>query len=255
MKRTILAFCALAITFANPTSAQQPAPRSEGEWWRSGVCYHVFVRSFFDSDGDGIGDLRGLIQKLDYINDGNPETQGDLGANCIWLMPVAQSPSYHGYDVKNYYHIERGYGSNEDFKQLMAEAHRRGIRVIVDLVLNHSSTEHPYFKAALLDPASPFREWYQFSATQPDVRGPWGQEVWYRSPFRDEYYFALFFHAMPDLNLGNPEVTAEARNIARYWLQEMGVDGFRFDAVTHFFEEGEQMKHVPRTHEWLRDYA
>ncbi len=177
MKRTLLAFCVLAIILAPQAPAQQPTPSTGTEWWREAVCYHVFVRSFFDSDGDGIGDLRGLTQKLDYINDGNPATQSDLGANCIWLMPVAQSPSYHGYDVKNYYHIERGYGSNEDFRQLMAEAHRRGIRIIIDLVLNHSSSEHPWFKDALLYPSSPYRDWYHFTATKPEYRGPWGQEV------------------------------------------------------------------------------
>jgi alpha-amylase len=253
MIRLFRALCAVALLYPVSAVAQQAAPGSE--WWRDAVCYQVFVRSFFDSDGDGTGDIRGLIQRLDYINDGNPATRTDLGANCIWLMPVAQSPSYHGYDVVNYYHVERSYGTTEDFRQLMAEARRRGIRVIVDLVLNHSSSEHPYFKHALLFPDSPYREWYQFSPTNPDTRGPWGQEVWYRSPIRDEYYFALFFHAMPDLNLDHPAVNAKTRDVARYWLEEMGVDGFRLDAVAHLFEDGEVMKHSPRNHPWLRDYA
>src|SRR5207247_10358955 len=117
------------------------------------VCYEVFVRSFYDSNGDGIGDLNGVTQKLDYINDGNPVTRRDLGARCIWLMPVAESPSYHGYDVSNYYRVEPDYGTNDDFKRLVAAAHRRGIHVLVDRVLNHASREPPYFQDALHNPA------------------------------------------------------------------------------------------------------
>jgi alpha-amylase len=253
MNRILLALCAALVVLVHPAAAQQATPGTE--WWRSSVCYQVFVRSFFDSDGDGTGDLRGLIQKLDHINDGDPSTRRDLGADCIWLMPIAQSPSYHGYDVKNYYHVERSYGTNQDFRDLMTEAHRRGIRVIVDLVPNHSSNQHPFFKDALLNPASQYRTWYQFSPTDPGTRGPWGQQVWHRNPLRDEYYFGLFIVHMPDLNLANPAVTEEMKNVARYWLQEMGVDGFRIDAVAHLFEEGTQMKHVPQNHAWLRDYA
>jgi glycosidase len=137
----------------------------------------VFVRSFADANGDGIGDLRGLTSRLDYINDGDPRTTRDLGANCIWLMPVAQSPSYHGYDVTDYYTVESDYGTNADFRQLMAEAHKRGIRVIVDFVPNHSSSEHPYFQAALRDTTSPYRAWYRFSRTKPAQIGPWGQPI------------------------------------------------------------------------------
>jgi len=133
-------------------------------WTRGAVCYEVFVRSFYDSDGDGIGDLNGLRQKLDYINDGTPGTARDLGARCIWLMPVAESPSYHGYDVTNYYRVEPDYGTNDDFKRLVAEAHRRGIRVLVDLVLNHASSEHPFFQDALRNPGSPYRSWFRWSA-------------------------------------------------------------------------------------------
>src|SRR5215216_3577608 len=127
-------------------TAQPAATPATSAWKRGAVCYEIFVRSFYDSDGDGIGDLNGLTQKLDYINDGNPRTQRDLSADCIWLMPVAESPSYHGYDVSNYYRVEPDYGTNDDFKRFMAAAHRRGIRVLVDLVLNHASSEHPYFQ-------------------------------------------------------------------------------------------------------------
>src|SRR5947209_8476193 len=135
--------CVTVAPLAPSAAAQTPSPA----WTRGAVCYEVFVRSFYDSDGDGIGDLNGLIAKLDYINDGNPASKRDLGASCIWLMPIAQSPSYHGYDVSDYYRVEPAYGTNDDFKHLVAEAHRRGIKVLVDMVLNHSSSEHPYFQA------------------------------------------------------------------------------------------------------------
>jgi len=170
------------------------------------VCYEIFVRSFFDSNGDGIGDLRGLTQKLDYVNDGNPRTHRDLGARCVWLMPVAESPSYHGYDVSNYYRVEPDYGTNEDFKRFIAAAHKRGIHVLVDMVLNHASSEHPYFKEALRDTASPYRSWFRFSSTKPEQKGPWGQEVWHKSPVSDEYYYGVFWAGMPDLNYDTPAV-------------------------------------------------
>jgi alpha-amylase len=224
------------------------------EWRRAGVCYEVFVRSFYDSDGDGVGDFRGLIQKLDYINDGDPTTDGDLGATCVWLMPIAQSPSYHGYDVTNYYHVNREYGTTEDFRAFMAEAHRRGIHVVVDLVLNHLSREHPIFKSALLDAGSPYRDWFVWSPAVRPSPG-WEAPVWHRVPDRDEYYYGLFWGGMPDFNLAHADVTAKLRDVSRYWLEEMGVDGFRLDAVAHFFEgPAGEWKHDPAVHPWLRDY-
>ena len=231
-----------------------PAPTADGGGWAgSGVCYEIFVRSFSDSDGDGVGDFNGLTSKLDYINDGNPSTRKDLGANCIWLMPIAQSPSYHGYDVTNYYEVKRDYGTLADFKRFMSEAHRRGIRVLVDLVLNHSSSEHPYFQSALLDSASPYRDWYLWSPTQKRAKG-WDAPVWHRSPFRDEYYYGLFWSGMPDLNLGNPAVKAETERIARFWLNDMKVDGFRIDAVGHLFEAPDTVRNASANNPWLRDY-
>ena len=263
MYRTILR-SALAIASACTNAARQAAPAMAAgrelagptQWKQGAVCYEVFVRSFKDSDGDGIGDLQGLIQKLDYINDGNPSSQRDLGARCIWLMPIAASPTYHGYDATDYYRVEHEYGTNDDFRQLVREAHRRGIRVLVDMVLNHASNDHPYFKDALMDPASPYRSWFRWSPTKPDVKGPWGQEVWHKSPMRDEYYYGVFWSGMPDLNYENPAVREEAKRIATFWLREMGADGFRLDAIPYLVEDGNDgLTGTAGTHQLLREYA
>ncbi|MCX7707510.1 MAG: alpha-amylase family glycosyl hydrolase [Anaerolineae bacterium] len=233
-----------------PTSAAE-APYA---WWNDRVFYEIFVRSFYDSNGDGIGDLAGLIEKLDYLNDGDPMTTDDLGVTGIWLMPVAQSPSYHGYDVTDYYTVEQDYGSNEDFKRLIAEAHRRDIKVIVDLVLNHTSNQHPWFIASASGPNSDKRDWYIWSAKDDGSRAPWqgGGPVWHKRG--DAYYFGLFWEGMPDLNYRNPEVTAEMQRVARFWLEEMGVDGFRLDAVRHLVEEGTTYAGAPATHRWLAQF-
>jgi glycosidase len=203
------------------------------------VCYEVFVRSFYDGNGDGIGDLRGLTQKLDYI--------AGLGADCVWLMPVAESPSYHGYDVTNYYKIEPDYGTNDDFKAFVAAAHQRHIRVLVDLVLNHASRDHPFFLEALRDTTSPYRSWFRWSKT--------GGNNWHKSPVRDEYYYGFFWSGMPDLNFENPAVLEEAKRVSRYWLDSLGVDGFRLDAIRHLIEVGDQNANTPGTHAVLRDYG
>lgn len=215
-------------------------------WTRGGTCYEIFVRSFYDSNGDGIGDLNGVTAKLGYVD--------SLGANCIWLMPVAASPSYHGYDVSDYYRVEPAYGTNADFQRLTAEAHRRGIRVLVDMVLNHSSNQHPHFQEALRDTASPYRAWYRFSPT-PLGKGPWGQEAWRKSPVRDEYYWGDFSSGMPDLNYDTPAVREEANRIATFWLTEMGADGFRLDAVPYLVEDGPCLIGCPGTHAVLHEYA
>lgn len=240
-----------ALTCANPPIRTQ-AGSDPPQWWRDGVCYEIFVRSFADSDGDGIGDLRGLTARLDYINDGNPDSAVDLGANCIWLMPISTSMSYHGYDVVDYYHVNPPYGTDEDFRQLVREAHRRGIRVIVDFVPNHSASENPYFRSALQGPASPYRDWYRWSAAKPAEPGPWGQQAWHKSPVRDEYYYGVFWHEMPDLNYQTPAVLNEMKNVTRHWLTDMGADGFRFDAIPYLVEEGGQLKHTRGTHDVLR---
>ncbi|MBW3552947.1 MAG: DUF3459 domain-containing protein [Gemmatimonadetes bacterium] len=252
MHRTLSTLGALLALSAASAHAQQPGARTA---WSGDVCYEVFVRSFQDSDGDGVGDLRGLTQKLDYINDGDPATDADLGATCMWLMPIMPSPSYHSYDVTNYYDINRDYGTLADFRAFMDAAHERGIRVLIDLVLNHISSEHPYFKDALLDRDSPYRDWFVWSPETRPAPG-WSAPVWHRVPGRDEYYYGLFWSGMPDYDLANPEVKAELHRVARFWLEDVGVDGFRIDAVGHFFEgpDGE-WKHGPGTHAWLREFS
>lgn len=234
---------------ALPTHAQPVAP-----WVQGATCYEVFVRSFRDSDGDGVGDLKGLIGALDYINDGDPRSTRSLGARCLWLMPIMETPSYHGYDVSDYYRVARVYGTNDDLKRLVAESHKRGIKVLVDMVLNHASSEYPPFQSALRDPASPYRSWFRFSPT----RGPnnrWGNNNWHRSPVRDEYYYGFFWRGMPDLNYEGPGALSEMKKVASFWLNEMGVDGFRLDAVRYLVEDGSTVDDTPGTHAVLREYG
>ena len=248
--RSLWGALVLVLVVAQDAGAQPTLP----SWTRGAVCYEIFVRSFFDSDGDGVGDFNGLTQKLDYISDGNPATQRDLGARCVWLMPVMPSPSYHGYDATDYYRINPEYGTEEDFKRFVAAAHSRGIRVLIDMVLNHASSEHPYFKESLLDPQSPFRAWWRF-APAPQGQGPWGNVAWHKNPYRDEHYYGVFWHGMPDLNYEHAPVREEAKKVATFWLREMGVDGFRLDAIPYLVEEGGRLAGTPATHAFFREYA
>lgn len=256
-KTGVLAIACVAVACSSSTTSREVAglPGATPQSWRNGVCYEVFVRSFADADGDGVGDLRGLISRLDYINDGNPRSTTDLGASCVWLMPIAASSSYHGYDVTDYYHVDPRYGTDNDFRELVKAAHKRGIHIIVDFVPNHSSSENPWFQSALQDPTSPYRSWYRWSATNPNQPGPWGQVAWHKSPLRDEYYYGVFWHGMPDLNYGAPALLEEMQKVTSYWLKEMGVDGFRFDAIPYLVEDGNQLKHTRGTHEVLHAFG
>lgn len=251
--RTLLAAGLIAggasVAAAQKTSQQTLPP----EWTHGATCYEVMVRSFQDSDGDGIGDFKGLISRLDYINDGNPNSTRSIGARCIWLTPFTASPSYHGYDATDYYTVAKEYGSNADFKRFVMEAHKRGIKVLFDLVLNHVSSQHPWFQSALRDTASPYRNWFIWSKTPTPVKN-WGGTVWAKSPVRDEYYYGIFWSGMPDLNYENPAVVKEAEKIGKYWLTEMGVDGFRFDAIPYLVETDGVVAHTPGTHRLLHDY-
>ncbi|MEM7621616.1 MAG: alpha-amylase family glycosyl hydrolase [Planctomycetota bacterium] len=240
-----------------PAPAAQRYDAAPEGWWQDAVFYEVFVRSFADSTSgplanDGVGDLRGLIERLDYLNDGDPETHDDLGVDGIWLMPITDSPSYHGYDTTDYRLVEPDYGTNEDFVALMEACRARGIRVVIDLVLNHLSSDHPWFKAALDgDPAK--RDWFIWRDEDPGFRGPWNQPVWHRAP-DGAYYYGCFWGGMPDLDYENAEVSAAMLDVVRFWLEDMGVDGFRMDAIRHLIEAGAVQDNTPATHAWLREY-
>lgn len=217
-------------------------------WWNDAVFYEIFVRSFFDTDGDGIGDFNGLIEKLDYLNDGDPETDDDLGITGIWLMPIHPSPSYHGYDVTDYKGVNSQFGTMNQFKTFVEEAQSRGIRVIIDFVLNHSSSQHPWFINSRNNVPG-YRDYYRWRTSHPGYNGPWGQPVWHQHS--SGFYYGLFWGGMPDINFDHDPVKDKLFEAAQFWLNDVGVDGFRLDAVTYIFEDGSQLEHVEETfHFW-----
>ncbi|MBW6473375.1 MAG: hypothetical protein K0B14_09650 [Anaerolineaceae bacterium] len=228
-------------------------PQHNYLWWNDVVFYEIFVRSFYDSDGDGVGDFQGLISKLDYLNDGDPYTKDDLGITGIWLMPIFPSTSYHGYDVIDYRVVNPEFGSMEDFNEFLEEAHKRNIKVIIDFVVNHTSIEHPWFEEARSNQESPFRDWYIWAAEKPTYKGPWGQEVWHFN-YDNSYYYGVFWSGMPDLNFKNNQVTNEVFDIVEFWLKDIGVDGFRIDGALHLIEDGQVQKNTDATHEWFRAF-
>lgn len=195
----------------------------------TGVYYEIFVRSFSDSNGDGIGDLQGVTNKLDYLK--------DLGIKGIWLMPIQPSPSYHGYDVTDYYNVNPQYGTMDDMRKLLDEAHKRGIKVIMDQVFNHTSSKHPWFTDSAKGKDSKYRDWYIWaedkglSTSEP---GAWGQQAWHR--LGNSNYLSIFWEGMPDLNMDNPDVRKELVQVGQFWLKQ-GVDGFRLDAAKHVYED------------------
>jgi len=250
---TLFILPVLVLSLYAPAAMAQEA---DAPWWNHTTFYQVFVRSFADaSDGalacDGVGDLQGLLDRLDYLNDGDPNTDTDLGVTGLWLMPLMESPSYHGYDIVDYYTVDQEYGSNADFKRLIDAAHARGIKVILDLVINHTSDAHPWFADGFAYDAD-LRDWYIFRDAAPDWRGPWNQNVWHER--EGVYYYGIFGPHMPDLNFLNPDVTRAVGEISRFWLDEMGADGFRLDAIRHIIEDGPQQENTPATHQWLKAY-
>jgi alpha-amylase len=232
-------------TIQPPTAMPDPYAGTAGfPWWNDTVFYEIFVRSFYDSDGDGVGDFKGITAKLDYLQ--------DLGIKGIWLMPIHPSPSYHGYDVTDYYAVNPDYGTMDDFKRLLEEAHKRDIRIIIDFVMNHSSTKHPWFQSALT-PGSPYHDWYVWSEIDPGKPGPWGQKAWHRAS-NGGYYYAIFWDQMPDLNYENPAVRQEIEKITKYWLEDVGVDGFRIDAVRYVLED-EKLSDSESNHRYLEEWG
>jgi maltose alpha-D-glucosyltransferase / alpha-amylase len=223
-------------------------------WYKNAVFYEVVVRGFADANGDGIGDLQGVTARLDYVQ--------ELGIDCIWLLPIYPSPLRDdGYDVSDFYRIHPDYGTVEDFRTLVEEAHRRGLRVIADLIPNHTSDQNPWFQASR-DPSHPehekYRDWYVWSAT--DQRYQEARIIfldtepsnWTWDETRGAYYWHRFFHHQPDLNYDNPEVQKEMLEVMRHWL-ELGIDGFRVDAVPYLYErEGTNCENLPETHAYLK---
>ena len=238
----ILAACVPAATqTVTPVSTLPFTPTSTPEalqvpWWREAVFYEIFVRSFYDTDGNGIGDFNGITAKLDYLQ--------ELGINAIWLMPIHPSPTYHGYDVINYYAVNSEYGAMQDFKHLLEEAHRRDIRIIIDLVINHTSRQHPWFQDANSNRESKYRDYYVWSESSGNG--------WHQG--QNDFYYAFFCDCMPDLNYLNPDVTMDMLKVTDYWLNEIGVDGFRVDAAKHLIEDGDARENTSATHEWYKDF-
>jgi maltose alpha-D-glucosyltransferase / alpha-amylase len=221
-------------------------------WYKDAVFYEINVRAFYDSNGDGHGDLKGLTQKLDYLH--------DLGVDCIWLMPIYRSPLRDdGYDISDYYNIAETFGSVDDLKTLLQEAHDRNIRIIMDLVLNHTSDEHPWFKASRSDKNSAYRDYYVWSDTDQKYKDTriifldTEPSNWTWDEATGQYYWHRFYASQPDLNFDNPKVQEEMLNVARFWL-DLGVDGFRADAVPYLFErEGTNCENLPETHSYLKN--
>ncbi|MCB2377271.1 T9SS type A sorting domain-containing protein [Hymenobacter sp. BT635] len=233
-----------AVCFATCQTCAPSLTDYSTHWWNDAVFYEIFVRSFYDSNGDGQGDFAGLTQKLDYLNDGNPATTTDLGITGIWLMPMMESPSYHGYDVTNYQATEPDYGTMAQFEAFLAAAHARGIKVIIDLVLNHSSDQHPWFQQAAGSATSSYRDWYRWSATSPGAG--WHQRG-------GSYYYGYFWSGMPDLNWRNPQMKSAMWDATRFWLQK-GVDGYRLDAVKFLVENGTVNENTPETMQVLEEF-
>jgi alpha-amylase len=250
----LVAVAAVAACSGSSSTPQQPLPPNTSGWWRDKVGYEIFVRSFADSGSDGIGDLKGLTQKLDELNDGAPAAStNSLGIDFIWLMPIFPSPSYHGYDVTDYRAVNPDYGTLADFDALVAAAHQRKIRVVLDMVLNHSSAFHPWFTDSASGAAASRRDWYVWNTVDPGwVEQDGTTHPWRRWNPTGSYYYAYFDASMPDLNLRNAAVEAELVDSMKFWLAR-GVDGFRLDAVRYFVENGAAgMMDQPETHAFIQ---
>jgi alpha-glucosidase len=239
-----LGACAQAVvgqtTPANTAHVSNAASSSEQNWWKNAVIYEIYPRSFQDSNGDGIGDLNGITERLDYLK--------KLGVDAIWLTPIYPSPQVDfGYDISDYENIDPKYGTLADFDRLVAEAARRHIRIIMDMVMNHTSDKHKWFLQSRSSRTNPYRDWYMWhdgkgeTATSPgEVPNNWqsdfGHSAWEWDPKTRQYYYHKFYIQQPDLNWNNPKVHEAFKNIIAFWLKR-GVAGFRFDAITTLFED------------------
>jgi len=206
-------------------------------WWQEGVIYQIYPRSFFDSTGNGIGDLPGIIEKLDYLQ--------DLGVDALWLSPFHPSPDKDfGYDVSDHKEVDRKHGTLADFDRLLEECHKRGMRIILDLVLNHTSDQHPWFIESASNKANPKHDWFIWSDTIPNNwLSVFGGKGWTWHEGRGQYYYHMFVKEQPDVNWRNPEVRAAQLDVVRFWL-ERGVDGFRLDVFNVYFKD-EQLRNNP----------
>jgi maltose alpha-D-glucosyltransferase/alpha-amylase len=220
-------------------------------WYKRAVFYEVLIRGFSDSNGDGTGDIRGLTQKLDYLH--------WLGIDCIWLLPIYESPLRDGgYDISDFLKVLPEFGDLGDFVELIEAAHKRGMRIIADLVMNHTSDAHPWFQASRSEPDGPYGDFYVWSDTKlryEDARIIFvdtESSNWTWDPVRQQYYWHRFFSHQPDLNYENPAVQEAMLEVLRFWL-DLGIDGFRLDAIPYLFEEeGTNCENLPRTHEFLK---
>lgn len=230
----VLLVLSLTVVFLT-SCASDPSPDKPDDNY--GNYYEIFVASFYDSNEDGMGDINGIIKKMEYLNDGNSRTDEDLMIDGIWLMPIMPSPSYHKYDVIDYMNVDEAYGTLEDFEKLMEVTEKAKVKVIIDLVVNHSSVEHPWFLSAVeslkKSEDNPYIDYYHFTS-EPDL--PNYHQV---EGLPGYYYEGAFGRHMPDLNLDNDALRQELIDIASFWM-EMGVDGFRLDAVTHYYEGNSQ---------------
>ena len=225
----------------------------EPEWYKDAVIYQIHVRTFLDGNGDGVGDFQGLAQKLDYVQ--------ELGVNAVWLMPFFPSPLRDdGYDIADYRSVHPRYGTLRDFKTFLSIAHDRGIRVIIELVANHTSDQHPWFQESRSSQNNPKRDWYVWSDTDTKYHGTriifldTEMSNWAWDPISKSYYWHRFFTHQPDLNYDNPAVREEMWDVMKFWL-ELGVDGFRLDAIPYLIErEGTSCENLPETHEVIREF-
>jgi alpha-amylase len=236
---TLIAPKHILVSESAPLPSSGPIVRD----WREDLFYEIYVRSFQDSDGDGVGDFRGLTARLPYLE--------ELGITGIWLMPIHPSPSDHGYDVTDYRGVNPQYGTKADFEQFLAAAQSRGIKVILDYVMNHSSSQHPWFvQSAANNPT--YRNFYRWSTTNPGITGPWGQQVWHSR--NSAFYYGIFTSGMPDINYDHAPAKDSIFAAARYWLQDVGVDGFRLDAVLYLDEDGNTLSNTPGTFQLLQEF-